>query len=113
MLRLWRDAGSPRPLPPDSGTLSPATAAKVYRGAIKPIFKTAMQLRPYPKGKRQRAVPICRELATLLARHATGKNPGRPLFQGRAGGYIDYANQRNNVLQPALEHALVVLAPTA
>ncbi|MBE1588206.1 tyrosine-type recombinase/integrase [Nonomuraea angiospora] len=207
VLRQWRDAGSPRPAPPAPGTLSPATAAKVYRGAIKPVFKAAMQqgengeppflssspcdgfrlptgpvtarailygpevgtylqavhdidpdtalfivtematglrwgeiaglhvsgldpvgcvihvtqtyaylldettgrrrwqLRLYPKGKKQRDVPICRELATLLTRHATGKNPGQPLFQGHTGGYIDYANQRNNVLQPALERA--------
>ncbi|MFF5209096.1 tyrosine-type recombinase/integrase [Streptosporangium sp. NPDC000396] len=63
------------------------------------------QLRPYPKGKKQRDVPICHELAALLARHAKGKSPGQPLFQGPGGRHIDYANQRNNVLQPALELA--------
>ncbi|MFI6483742.1 tyrosine-type recombinase/integrase [Nonomuraea sp. NPDC050663] len=63
------------------------------------------QLRLYPKGRKQRDVPICHELAILLARHANGKNPGQPLFPENGGGYIDYANQRNNVLQPALEFA--------
>jgi hypothetical protein len=54
------------------------------------------QLRLYPKGKKQRDLPICHELAILLACHTNGKSPGQPLFQGSGGGYIDYANQRNN-----------------
>ncbi|WP_157383482.1 hypothetical protein [Nonomuraea coxensis] len=63
------------------------------------------QLRPYPKGKKQREVPICHQLAMLLARHADGKRPNQPLFQRSGGRCIDYANQRNTLLQPALELA--------
>ncbi|MCK2213691.1 hypothetical protein MF672_007815 [Actinomadura sp. ATCC 31491] len=140
VLRQWRDAGAPRPAPPTPATLSPATAAKVYRGAIKPVFKAATQqgenpdtalfivtematglrwgeiaglhvsgldpigcviqvvqtyaylldettgrqrwpLRLYPKGKKQRDVPICHELATLLARRATVGILASPSFR--------------------------------
>jgi integrase len=207
VLRQWREAGSPKPAPPSPRTLSPATVERIYRGAIKPVFRAATQqgedgeppllasspceglrlppgpvtarpilygpelgvylravhdldpetalfvltetvtglrwgeidglhvsgldpvgdlihvtqtyayllnettgrkqwqLRPYPKGKKQREVPICHQLAMLLARHADGKRPDQPLFQGSGGRYIDYANQRNTVLQPALELA--------
>lgn len=60
------------------------------------------QLKPYPKNKKRRQVPISAQLATMLIRHAQGKRPDEPLFQGMTGGYIDYGNQRNVILQPAL-----------
>ncbi|MEU0484021.1 site-specific integrase [Streptosporangium sp. NPDC006013] len=60
------------------------------------------QLKPYPKSKKHRQVPISAQLATLLILRAQGKRPDEPLLQGTAGGYIDYGNQRNAILQPAL-----------
>ncbi|GIH24631.1 hypothetical protein Aph01nite_29410 [Acrocarpospora phusangensis] len=60
------------------------------------------QLKPYPKSKKRRQVPISIQLATLLTQHANGKQPDEPVFQGVAGCYIDYGNQRNTILQPAL-----------
>ncbi|WP_214105210.1 tyrosine-type recombinase/integrase [Acrocarpospora catenulata] len=60
------------------------------------------QLKPYPKGKKRRQVPISTQLAALLIQHAQGKKPDEPLFQGIRGCYIDYGNQRNTILQPAL-----------
>ncbi|MFI6387824.1 tyrosine-type recombinase/integrase [Nonomuraea sp. NPDC050540] len=204
VLRQWQEAGSPRPAPPGAGTLSAATVAKVYRGAVKPVFQAALhqgedgepplltsspctgfrlptapvtaravlygpevalyltavhdmdpdtalfiitematglrwgeiaglhvthldsagrqmhvvqtyaylldestgrrrwQTKPYPKGKKQRVVPISPDLAALLTRHTEGRHPHQPLFQSRTGGYIDYHNQRNRTLAPAL-----------
>jgi integrase len=60
------------------------------------------QIKPYPKGKKQRIVPISPTLAALLTRHAEGSHADQPLFQSRTGSYIDYNNQRNRTLQPAL-----------
>lgn len=204
VLRQWQEVGAPRPLPPSVGTLSAATVAKVYRGAIKPVFQAALQqgedgepplltsspctgfrlptapvttrailygpevsiyltavhdidpdtavfiitematglrwgeiaglhtshldpaghqlhivqtyaylldentgrrrwqLKPYPKGKKHRVVPISPDLASVLTRHTEGRHPNQPLFQSHTGGYIDYHNQRNRTLAPAL-----------
>jgi integrase len=203
-LLQWREAGSPRHAPPNAGTLAAATVAKVYRGAIKPVFQAALrqgedgepplltsspctgfrlptapvttravlygpevalyltavhdidpdtalfiitematglrwgetaglhvthldpanrqlhivqtyaylldqttsrrrwQIKPYPKGKKQRIVPISPDLAALLTRRAEGSHADQPLFRSRTGSYIDYNNQRNRTLQPAL-----------
>ncbi|GAA3115628.1 hypothetical protein GCM10020001_038830 [Nonomuraea salmonea] len=43
VLRQWREAGSPTPAPPSPRTLSPATVERIYRGAIKPVFRAATQ----------------------------------------------------------------------
>ncbi|GAA3442641.1 hypothetical protein Pve01_56190 [Planomonospora venezuelensis] len=60
------------------------------------------RIKPYPKGKKRRDVPISEELAGLLSGRAQGSRSDEPLFQKRTGGYIDYGNQRNDILQPAL-----------
>jgi integrase len=60
------------------------------------------QIKPYPKGKKQRIVPISPDLAALLTRRAEGSHADQPLFRSRTGSYIDYNNQRNRTLQPAL-----------
>ncbi|WP_431914951.1 tyrosine-type recombinase/integrase [Nonomuraea jabiensis] len=60
------------------------------------------QIKPYPKGKMQRIVPISPNLTALLTGQSEGSQPDQPLFQSHAGGYIDYHNQRNCALAPAL-----------
>lgn len=60
------------------------------------------RLKPYPKSKKRRQVPISKQLVALLIQHAQGKGPDEPLFQGVVGCYIDYGSQRNTILQPAL-----------
>ncbi|MGV9387483.1 tyrosine-type recombinase/integrase [Nonomuraea sp. NPDC003707] len=60
------------------------------------------QLKPYPKGKKQRVVPISPDLATQLTRRIEECHADQPLFQNRTGGYIDYHGQRNRALAPAL-----------
>nr|WP_062337406.1 site-specific integrase [Herbidospora sakaeratensis] len=59
------------------------------------------QLKPYPKSKRRRQVPIGTQLAALLLQHARGRQLDEPIFRGTTGSYIDYGNQRNVILQPA------------
>ncbi|MBG0814636.1 site-specific integrase [Planomonospora sp. ID82291] len=64
------------------------------------------RIEPYPKGKKRRDVPISEESAGLLSGRVQGKRSDEPLFQKRTGGYIDYGNQHNDILQPALTLAL-------
>ncbi|MFI6731430.1 hypothetical protein ACIBI9_00750 [Nonomuraea sp. NPDC050451] len=43
------------------------------------------RLKPHPKGKKQRVVPISPDLTALIIRHAEGSHADQPLFQSRTG----------------------------